>query len=190
MDTASPNDKTTLLLNNAWQPITVITARASFMHLLRGRVSCLDKNLQIFHSLGTWNEMAEFYGDQPTMRSAKQVWPIPTIVVVTSKFFRKPKKKKLSLYDLYRLCEGKCQYCFKKFPIKDLTIDHVFPKSKGGQDVHENRVLACRHCNSIKGSIYPYYNVNGDPVKPIQIPDFFLSAKKLRNEWKNFISGV
>jgi hypothetical protein len=42
-----------------------------------------------------------------------------------------------------------CQYCGRQSG--DLTIDHVVPKSKGGQHVWDNVVSACKPCNHRKG---------------------------------------
>jgi 5-methylcytosine-specific restriction endonuclease McrA len=44
-----------------------------------------------------------------------------------------------------------CQYCGKQPPIRDLNIDHVMPRSRGGADSWENLVTACRICNLRKG---------------------------------------
>ena len=187
MNAVTANTKTTLLLNNAWMPITTITARAAFSHLYKKRISALDKNGNIFHSLDSWNELGEFYDDQPCLRSQKNEWPIPTIIVVTSKFFRKPKKKKLTLYDLAKMCDYTCQYCFNKFPLKELTIDHVNPKSKGGKDDHDNRVLCCRPCNAKKSNHTPWFDKHGNIPVPPSIPALMLNSPKLREEWAPFI---
>lgn len=61
-----------------------------------------------------------------------------------------PSKKTIWLRD-----NGQCQYCEKKLSIKDSTIDHVMPKSKGGKHTWENVVIACRKCNQKKGSKLP-----------------------------------
>lgn len=183
MKAVKANQKTTLLLNNAWQPITVVTARAAFQHLFKKRVTSLDKNMTPFHSLATWNALAEYHSDQPYMTSPNAAWPIPTIVIVTSKFFRRPKKAKLSLYELAKICDFKCQYCFDKFPLKELTIDHVQPKSKGGEDIHANRVLACGSCNRRKGSVTPYFDKDGKIPRPPSIPQFMLDVPEIREEW-------
>lgn len=45
-----------------------------------------------------------------------------------------------------------CYICKKQFSAKQLTIDHVIPVAKGGQDIYDNYRLACDPCNSIKGS--------------------------------------
>ena len=187
MKAVKANQKTTLLLNNAWQPITVITARAAFQHIYKKRVTSLDKNMTAFHSLATWNELADYYSDQPYMTSPNAAWPIPTIVIVTSKFFRRPKKAKLSLYELAKICDFKCQYCFEKFPLKELTVDHVQPKSKGGEDIHANRVLACGNCNRKKGSLTPFFDINGKVPRPPAIPQFMLDVPEIRDEWKSLL---
>jgi hypothetical protein len=187
MNIVDCNTKTTLLLNNAWQPVTAITAKAAFAHLLSGNISALDKNYNLFDSVEKWNTNAEFYRDQPILRSAKQSWPIPTVIVVTSRFFKKPKKKRFSLAELARVYNSTCQYCLNRFSITDLTIDHIKPKSKGGTDEHENRTLACLKCNQKKASHTPYYNVKNEVVKAPTIPSIFLHVSSIRKEWEKFL---
>jgi 5-methylcytosine-specific restriction endonuclease McrA len=190
MNAVTANTKTTLLLNNAWQPITVVTARASFSHLHRKRVSALDKDSAVFHSLDSWNSLAQYYEDQPFLRSSHAAWPIPTVVIVTSKFFRKPKKKKLTLFDLAKLCDYTCQYCFEKFPLKQLSIDHIIPRSKQGPNSHDNFCLSCIKCNREKSNITPWYDKNGQIPKPPQIPALMLNAPVIRPEWNYFLKNV
>jgi 5-methylcytosine-specific restriction endonuclease McrA len=45
----------------------------------------------------------------------------------------------------------KCVYCGSS---KNLTVDHIRPKSKGGTDTADNLVTACRPCNQAKGSMH------------------------------------
>lgn len=190
MTIVTSDAKTTLLLNSAWQPINTVSARSAFTHLLKGHATALDKNGNIYHSLNSWNETAEFYDDQPALRSSKSSWPIPTVIIVTSKFFRRPKKRKLSLHDLAKVHGYICQYCLDKFPLQDLTVDHVQPKSKGGADTHDNRVLACRPCNTKKSAHTPWFDINGKIPQPPAIPALFLNAPRIRPEWQQFIRHV
>lgn len=53
--------------------------------------------------------------------------------------------------ELYGRQEGHCNGCQFHYRIKDLTIDHLVPQSKGGTDHIENLQLLCQHCNSTKG---------------------------------------
>ena len=52
---------------------------------------------------------------------------------------------------LYREQNRKCNACGVEFEIRNLVIDHIQPKSKGGGDYYENYQLLCGSCNSIKG---------------------------------------
>lgn len=49
---------------------------------------------------------------------------------------------------IYKRDDNRCQYCGS---IKNLTIDHIIPKSKGGKDTWDNMVVACGPCNTKKG---------------------------------------
>ena len=53
---------------------------------------------------------------------------------------------------LYGQQEGKCAGCKVLFPFRNLTVDHIIPKSRGGQDNEENLQLLCGACNSMKGN--------------------------------------
>jgi 5-methylcytosine-specific restriction endonuclease McrA len=48
-----------------------------------------------------------------------------------------------------------CQYCGRQLPVRDLNVDHVLPRSRGGGDTWENLVVSCRHCNLRKGCKTP-----------------------------------
>lgn len=45
-----------------------------------------------------------------------------------------------------------CVYCGEHFETNELTLDHVHPKTFGGEDITSNIVPACRRCNQDKGS--------------------------------------
>ena len=53
---------------------------------------------------------------------------------------------------LFGLQEVKCTGCEVLFPFRNMTIDHILPRSKGGTDAPENLQLLCGACNSTKGS--------------------------------------
>lgn len=62
---------------------------------------------------------------------------------------------------LWRDHRGACFYCKRRTLLSDChkaeplfaTVDHVIPVSRGGANVYENLVLACRVCNEQKGSM-------------------------------------
>lgn len=187
MNAVDPNAKVSLLLNSAWQPVCAVTARAAFLHILKERVGAVDANQNIFSTFSQWIKNGSFFENQPVLRSSQKSWPIPTIIVVTHKFFRQYKKTKLSLGELAKIYNYKCQYCLNKFKLCELTIDHILPRSNGGTDDHHNRTLACTKCNNRKGSQFPFFNIKNEQVNAPAIPAFVLNANAQREEWKDFL---
>ncbi len=58
-----------------------------------------------------------------------------------------------------------CIYCGAK---KDLSYDHLIPLSRGGPDIPDNLVMACKSCNSSKGArgLYEWFGLNGRDAVP------------------------
>ena len=52
---------------------------------------------------------------------------------------------------LFKVQEGLCNGCDNNYLMKDLEVDHIVPRSKGGGDYYENYQLLCGNCNRIKG---------------------------------------
>ncbi|MGL4594125.1 MAG: DNA methyltransferase [Thermoguttaceae bacterium] len=52
---------------------------------------------------------------------------------------------------LYQEQSGHCNACGGEFELRNLEIDHIIPKSKGGGDYYKNYQLLCGCCNKIKG---------------------------------------
>ena len=49
--------------------------------------------------------------------------------------------------------DSHCHYCEQELNFSQCTLDHVRPKSRGGDDSDENLVLSCDKCNQLKGSL-------------------------------------
>ena len=54
-----------------------------------------------------------------------------------------------------RLDRGICHYCGGKFPVLELTMDHVVPLSRGGKSSKGNLVVCCKTCNNLKKTLLP-----------------------------------
>ena len=52
---------------------------------------------------------------------------------------------------LYGEQGGYCLGCEEHFPLRNLTVDHIIPRSRGGTDHISNLQLLCGACNSVKG---------------------------------------
>ncbi len=53
------------------------------------------------------------------------------------------------------LRKGICHYCGKKFPMDELTLDHIVPVVRGGKSTRGNLVVCCRECNQTKKYLTP-----------------------------------
>ena len=83
-------------------------------------------------------------------------------------------KKNIFLRD-----EFKCCYCGSP---KELTIDHVIPKARGGKSSFENCVSACRPCNNLKGKRTPTeakIYLRKQPISPTISEFFRIKMKQL-----------
>ena len=190
MKKSSSFDRTTLLLDYGWTPIGVLTARATFKHFIKNRIVGLDKDKNSFTFSDWYEGYANLYSDQPCMSSSKELWPLPTIAVVTEKFFRKFERKAHSFRQLCVFYDFKCQICLERFPPSQLSIEHVKPRSKGGSNETENKTITCRRCNCRKSNKFPYNNVEGQALKGTQIPANYIFIEKsvMRDEWKDFLN--
>lgn len=54
-----------------------------------------------------------------------------------------------------RLSEGRCFYCGKVFPQKELGMDHIVPLIRGGKSTKGNVAPACKECNNSKKHMLP-----------------------------------
>ncbi|MCY4352220.1 MAG: HNH endonuclease signature motif containing protein, partial [Gemmatimonadetes bacterium] len=52
---------------------------------------------------------------------------------------------------LFAKQKGKCRGCNQEFYYSALELDHIVPRSKGGQDGNSNLQLLCGRCNRVKG---------------------------------------
>ena len=54
-----------------------------------------------------------------------------------------------------RLAAGRCGYCGRATPVRELTMDHRVPLVRGGRSTKSNLVPACRACNATKKYLLP-----------------------------------
>ena len=80
-----------------------------------------------------------------------------------------------------------------------MTIEHIYPKSKGGTKESHNVTLTCQPCNSKKSTIYPYKNYKGEELKPSNPYPFFHPFQErgmsgvhfyLKNNWHDRCNTV
>jgi len=120
-----------LVLNYSYEPLQFCSAKHAIVMVLSGRAE-------------------EVESDGYIVRSPTTAFPLPA-VIRTLKLVRKNRNNKIafSKKNILRRDESTCQYCGEKY--QSMTVDHIFPKSKGGKEQWENVVVACKPCNLRKG---------------------------------------
>jgi 5-methylcytosine-specific restriction endonuclease McrA len=126
-----------LVLNATYEPIHVCTVRRATVLLLKAKAEMLERGDHALHS-----ERLQL--DRPVVIRLVSYVRVPRDV-----HRRKITRKAVLARDAYR-----CQYCGREST--GMTVDHVIPRSKGGQSVWENIVASCAPCNRKKGNLTPH----------------------------------
>ena len=99
---------------------------------------------------GNFDVVAE-YGE--TVSSPSVTWALPAVVRLKKRIPKKRRVVRFSRTNVYLRDHYACQYCgIRKSGTKQLTMDHMIPRSAGGRTDWKNIVTACKSCNSKKGS--------------------------------------
>jgi 5-methylcytosine-specific restriction endonuclease McrA len=142
-----------LLLNRYYAPISVTTARRAMILLYGGAARAVDDRGET-HDFGNWLDMPVRDADDeiPIVGGALRV---PRVLHLL-RYDRAPRftvrltRKNLMLRD-----GQQCQYCGTRPCLRELNVDHVMPRCRGGGDSWENLVVSCRVCNLKKGRRTP-----------------------------------
>jgi 5-methylcytosine-specific restriction endonuclease McrA len=112
--------------------------------------------------------------DDWVVHSQKMAMPVPSIIM-TRRYVRTRNRVQLSRKMIYLRDNYTCQYCGERFTGKDLTLDHVTPKSLGGTGGWNNLVTCCGTCNWLKGAkVLP-------PLTKPREPNYWQMVKVAKN---------
>jgi 5-methylcytosine-specific restriction endonuclease McrA len=126
-----------LVLNATYEPLNVCTVRRALVLLLKEKAEVLEHGDGVLRS--------------ETMRLDR-----PEVIRLIS-FVRIPRdvhRRRITRKAVLARDEWMCQYCGTAKP--GLTVDHVVPRSRGGESVWENIVASCASCNRRKGNQLPH----------------------------------
>jgi 5-methylcytosine-specific restriction endonuclease McrA len=122
------------------------------------------------------------------IHTVSTIFPWPSVIRLND-FIRVPYKKIiLTRRNILKRDNHKCGYCGRAdLP---LTIDHIIPKSKGGDDSWENLVAACLPCNNKKGDRTPEEARMSLRIKaytPNHIMFLKNTVSKIDENWKPYL---
>jgi 5-methylcytosine-specific restriction endonuclease McrA len=141
----------TLVLNKNWLPIRVCTVRRALTLVFKDLARILGPDNYGLHDFTSWSDLKIGQGE-PYVQAVSFRIRIPEVIVLhRCERFLKPRVV-FSRRNLFRRDKNTCQYCGRRFPTEDLSIDHVTPRSLGGHSSWANCVVACLACNARKGN--------------------------------------
>ena len=121
-----------LVLNASYEPLNITSWRRATVLMLKGKAESLEED---------------------SLHNIRKDFKAPTVIRLRQ-FIRVPYREiPLTRKNIFQRDDNCCQYCGQKN--KKLSIDHVLPRSRGGQDHWENVITACLQCNAIKGNRTP-----------------------------------
>ena len=120
-----------LVLNASYEPLNVTTVRRASVLVFKGKAELIEQL------------------DRP-LTSATTAYPWPHVIRLV-RYVRVPRavQRKISRRALFARDGWRCVYCGTSGG--RLTLDHVVPRSRGGESVWENVVTSCAPCNLRKG---------------------------------------
>lgn len=182
-----PSDNVALILSHFWTPINITTAREAIKKLSSSpHIKALSPSSEILDWSQWGDGMREQYADQPFLRSSHKIHAVPTILLTSSKWCYRSKDRP-TLQWLYSRFKGECQICGTIFPIGKMSMEHIFPRSRGGDNEWFNLTISCKRCNSKKSDNYPQSNYKGEALTATPPLPFFHTFFQSRKEWEPFL---
>lgn len=159
-----------LLLNSSYEPLSICDAQKAIVLLFCGKAVTVSHHPDRF------------------ICTVSDSYPLPSVVRLTF-YVRVPYKKiMLNRKNIFRRDNFQCQYCGSTE--RTLTIDHMLPRSRGGEDSWENLITACGPCNSKKGNRTPQEAGMPPMKKPIRPSHIMLMRKfitTVAEDWKPYL---
>jgi 5-methylcytosine-specific restriction endonuclease McrA len=198
---ASPLSSSVLVLNRLYMAVHVVSVRRAFGLLFRelAEVIHVEQGQYANYDFDSWREISELRSafkapHDDWIRSVNFEIQVPRVIRLLT-YDRLPKQAiRFNRRNIFARDGNRCQYCGRKFPTSELSLDHVNPRSRGGETTWENIVCSCVKCNVRKGGRTPqeaHMHLVKLPVKPKRSP---LLSIKLGNpkyeSWKSFLDNA
>lgn len=157
-----------LVLNTTFEPLCVISARRAVVLILAEKADLVtDSGL--------------------AMRSERLTVQVPSVIKLRT-FVRVPYRRRAALNRraVFARDNARCQYCAA--PAE--SIDHVVPRSRGGEHVWENVVAACRPCNTRKRDrllTETSMTLRRRPTAPRELSWIVVAVGRVPDDWEPYL---
>jgi len=191
-------DCSVLVLNKHYMAIRIVGARRAFSLLFRdlAEVVSFEQGQYANYNFQSWCEVSRFRRRfQPDgydwVSTVNLYVAVPRIIRLLFYDRLPPTDVKFNRRNIFARDKNRCQYCGKRYPTSELSLDHVIPRTMGGKSIWENVVCACADCNIKKGGRMPQQAglaLIRKPVKPRHNPliHVHLGQERYRS-WQQFL---
>jgi len=161
-----------LVLNQNYEPLNVCNVRRAFVLVDRGKAEIIENGRGYLHT-------------------TTLIFEIPSVIRLVYLIRRPRPQGRLTRRDVFLRDKFKCQYCRR--PTRELTLDHVLPRHRGGGHNWENVVAACKSCNHLKAGRTPeeaQMYLLKEPYQPTySYYRSFYQYLQSQSGWRKFIPG-
>ncbi|MCH7653413.1 MAG: HNH endonuclease [Chloroflexi bacterium] len=158
-----------LVLNQNYQPLNVCNVRRAVVLLGRGKAEIIING-------------------RGHIRTISLLVQVPSVIRLVYMVRRPLVRRRLSRRAIFYRDGFRCQYCGKES--KNMTLDHIMPRSRGGPHVWENVVSACIPCNHRKAGLTPKeanMRMLKKPTAPRPNPYYMFHHRSILEEWRQFM---
>jgi 5-methylcytosine-specific restriction endonuclease McrA len=163
-----------LVLNASFEPINVCTMRRATVLVLKSRAEILERKQGSLHS------------ERITLERPCVIRLVRYVRIPRDVHRRKITRKAVLARDAWT-----CQYCGHQ--AHGLTVDHVIPRSRGGESVWENIVASCAPCNRKKGSRTPHearMHPSRKPKPPGPTVFIRIASPRIPENWQAYLPAA
>jgi 5-methylcytosine-specific restriction endonuclease McrA len=190
-----------LVLNKHYMAIRIVGARRAFSLLFRelAEVVSFEKGSYSAYDFQSWCDVSKFKRNFAPdgcdwISTVNFHIAVPRIIRLLF-YDRLPRSEvKFNRRNIFARDRNSCQYCGRRFPTCELSLDHVIPRSMGGKSAWENVVCACTKCNVKKGGQslrQSGLKLIKQPVKPRRNPLVHIHLGHERySSWKQFLDNA
>lgn len=167
-----------LVLNRLWQAVNICSVRRALTLLFQGQAQVVlgtqEDGFQTY-DFSTWRDFSQGDPGEESIHTISLRIRVPRVIMLIV-FDRLPRKEvKFTRHNIFERDQNRCQYCGAVFDRKDLNLDHVVPRDRGGPTTWENIVCSCIPCNTRKANRTP------------QEAGLRLVRKPRRPKWRPFV---
>lgn len=158
-----------LLLNSTYEPLNIINVKRALRLLFTDKANVIET-------------------DGSMVRSSRKNTKMPLVVRLSYYVKRPHQHVRFTKQAVFVRDQFTCQYC--GIQSRDLTLDHVVPKTRNGETTWGNVVAACKSCNSAKSDKSlkdAGLKLKHQPKEPKFLPYLKAVNRERHQEWNKYL---